>query len=151
MYMKFVITWRMLIKWYKNLKEWKIISFGQTCGRKEIMHITYIRFCFKTRKAFCLTIFWGEKYILMKRSKKYIYGKRNLPYPQMYISIYSLLQINQYGVSCIIQLPRTVIKTQSFFAFASHISVHELHVLLVHIILIPLPDPTVLILYIQSP
>lgn len=65
----------------------------------------------------------------MKRSKKYIYGKTNLSYPQMYISTYSILQMSRYGVSCIIlQLASTAIKPQFFFAFASHISVNELHV-----------------------
>lgn len=48
-------------------------SFGQTCRRKEIMPITYILFCFKTRKAFCLTIFWGEKQIFNEKEKTYIW------------------------------------------------------------------------------
>lgn len=104
------------------------------------MLITYIRFCFRTRKAFCLTIFWREKQILMTRHRKHIYEsqRRNLPYHQTYIFTFSLLQSSRHSGSWIaLYLPSTVFKPQLFAPLSLHpmsqcTGLH--HLFLVHIL-----------------
>lgn len=42
----------------KAAKNEDLFAFGlKTVLRKEMVHMTYIRFCFKTLRAFCLTMF----------------------------------------------------------------------------------------------
>lgn len=122
-----------------------------SAGGKEVTLITYIRFCFKTLKAFCLTIFWGEKQILMKRRRKHTYSKRNLPYPQTYISTYSLLQSCRHGGSWTLpHFPSTVFKSQLICLCIPHLRVQN-YIPFSYCILSPWPSPIVPILYTQLP